>query len=176
MDYSDDIKYIAEQLDKELNGISKIVTELGGDKTDSILHLCDIQDEALDTFISENKDVILYRLFAFYKPIFDEIEKLGYIVERDGEQVFLKNYSPAGEELCITINLDGNYSLTYQLFALYDDFDIEDHVYDLLEAKKNGLSGVPSVKELIDDAVRIHEMYNVLQLTAYDNYMLCRKA
>lgn len=49
-------------------------------------------------------------------------------------------------------------------------------MYTIYEAKKNGFSGVPSVKELIDDAVRIHEMYNVLQLTAYDNYMLCRKA
>lgn len=96
MDYNDDLRYIAEQLDKELNGISKIVTELGGDKTDDPLIFFDTKEKALDRFIIKNKNVILDRLFAFYKPIFDGIEKLGYKIERDGEYVYLINYSPLG--------------------------------------------------------------------------------
>lgn len=176
MDYNDDLRYIAEQLDKELNGISKIVKELGGDKIDDPLIFCDIEENALDRFIFENKKVILDRLFSFYKPIFDGIEKLGYKIEHDGEYVYLINYSPLGEEIYETIYLDGEDGITYQLYKLYDDFDEEDHVYALLEAKKNGLGGVPSIKELIQDAGCIQEMFNELQLTAYNLYPLCRKA
>ena len=176
MNYNDDLRYIAEQLDKELNGISKIVTELGGDKTDDPLIICDIKEKALDRFIIENKNVIHDRLFTFYKPIFDGIEKLGYKIERDGEYVYLINYSPLGEELYETIYLDGEEGITFQLYKLYDNFDEEDHVYALLEAKKNGLGGIPSMKELIQDAEYIQEMFNELQLTAYNLYPLCRKA
>ena len=176
MEYNDDLRYIAEQLDKELTGISKIVTELGDDKTDDPLIICDIKEKALNRFIIENKSVILDRLFAFYKPIFDGIEKLGYKIERDGEHVYLINYSPLGEELYETIYLDGEEVITFQLYKHYDNFDEVDHVYALLEAKRNGLGGVPSIKELIQDAGCIQEMFNELKLTAYNLYPLCRKA
>lgn len=43
-----------------------------------------------------------------------------------------------------------------------DSFDTEEHVHNLLDAKENGVSGIPSLKELVEDADAIQGMLEEL--------------
>ena len=43
-----------------------------------------------------------------------------------------------------------------------DDFDGDEHVEELIEAKRNGFRGVPSVSILVHDAEAIQEMLDEL--------------
>ena len=42
------------------------------------------------------------------------------------------------------------------------DFDTEEHIKMLIYAKDNGLSGVPSIRELVEDADAIRDMLKEL--------------
>ena len=72
----------------------------------------------------------------------------------DGYWEFCK-VSPAGEDFGFGITGE---DVVDELLEYYEEFDTEDHVMDLMEAKKNGLSGVPSLKELVEDADAIDSM------------------
>ncbi len=173
-EFNDDFIYIAERLDKELNIIDDVVATAMKDGNIPAFELVEIREQAFKRFADSHKDEIIERLYSYLKPMFDEIEKLGYSVNRDGNSVTLTNYSPAGEELIITLYLDSEDEVTLQLYKLYNRFDEEDHAYELLNAKKQGLSGVPSMRELIDDAVAISEMYGQLYETAISAHGLCK--
>lgn len=89
-----------------------------------------------------------------------EIAKDGII--DDGEkprmQAAMKKLEAVGKiiselQIYCKAHLDGGGSCEY-----YETFDPEDHVMGLMEAKKNGLSGVPRLKELVEDADNIEKM------------------
>ena len=165
---NDDFNHIAEKLYKELN-----VTTATRDIYD-VLAYEDIKEREFEQFALAHLSGINDRLYVYLKPMFEQFEKLGYTVVRDGNTVTLTNYSPAGEELNISLVLDGDEEITLQLYRLSNYFDEEDHAYELLNAKKHGLSGVPSMRELIDDAVAISEMYEQLYETAISAHGLCK--
>lgn len=173
-EFNNDFIYIAERLDKELNIIDDIVATAMKDGNIPAFELVEIREQAFERFADSHKNEIIERLYTYLKPMFDEIEKLGYSVNRDGNSVTLTNYSPAGEALNITLYLDSEDEVTLQLYKLYDRFDEEDHAYDLLEAKKTRLTGIPSIRELIDDAVAISDMYEQLYMTARNAHTKCR--
>lgn len=80
--------------------------------------------------------------------------------DEDGDgYVQLGKYSPAGEDFFIIVNV-GN--LVDEIRDYSDSFDTERHVHDLLDAKDNGFGGVPSLKELVEDADAIQEMLEEL--------------
>lgn len=167
-EFNDDFNHIAEKLYKELN-----VTTATRDIYD-VLAYEDIKEREFEQFALAHLSGINDRLYVYLKPMFEQFEKLGYTVVRDGNTVTLTNYSPAGEELNISLVLDGDEEITLQLYRLSNYFDEEDHAYELLNAKKHGLSGVPSMRELIDDAVAISEMYEQLYETAISAHGLCK--
>lgn len=77
----------------------------------------------------------------------------------------LENESPAGEDLNVSIEFDkGNQveSFLNSLWNLYDDFDVDDHIEMWVEARSNGVQGVPSVRRLCVDAEEIERMYGQL--------------
>lgn len=176
-EYNDDFRYIAERLDKELNVINDTVTRIARERDipeEAFLPYEDIRQSVFEQFATDHMSEILDRLYKHLTPMFEAIQDLGYKVTRIDNTVILTNYSPAGEELNITLSLDGEDSVTLQLYMLYDNFDEEDHAYDLLDAKKNGLVGVPSIRELIDDAVAISDMYKQLYDAAVNARTLCK--
>ncbi len=116
------------------------------------------------------------RLYEFYRPIWEAIEGIGWKVERNGNVVTLGNYSPAGEELYETLYLDAEKDIPKQLYDLYDNFDEEEHITMWVNAKQNGVSGVPSIQRLVHDAEDITDMYIELFTTAYEKYSLCKEA
>lgn len=176
-EYNYDFRYIAERLDKELNVINDAVTRIARERNipeDAFLTYEDIRQSVFEQFATEHMSEITDRLYKYLTPMFEAIQKLGYTVTRDKNTVVLTNYSPAGEELNITLSLDGEDSITLQLYMLYDNFDEDDHIYLLLESKINGLDGVPCIRELVDDAVAISDMYKQLYDAAHKASALCK--
>lgn len=51
------------------------------------------------------------------------------------------------------------------LESYYEDFDIDEHIEMWVEARKNGVSGVPSIRELVKDAEEIDGMILKLSQT-----------
>lgn len=91
-------------------------------------------------------------------------EKLGWSYneyKQDGRKYSeLENHSPAGEDIVVTVWHDGTWeSFVDEIKSIYDNFDAEEHVFEMLEAKKNGFKGVPDVKTLVSDADEIEKMY-----------------
>lgn len=93
-------------------------------------------------------------------PKFEKIfEDLDWNVTVYGEDVLLKKASPAGEDFSISVSPD---NLPDGVRTAAENFDVDDHVHMLLDAKRSGLSGVPDVRTLVDDAEAIQEMLEEL--------------
>ncbi len=87
-------------------------------------------------------------------------EKLGWAVHDSGDgMVEFQKYSPAGEDFLFTVSAE-NAAEEAAEYAEY--FDPEEHITDLVVAKRNGFAGVPSIKELVTDADAIDEMLSEL--------------
>lgn len=90
------------------------------------------------------------------------IMELGWLIKinGNGEDIELENVSPAGEELIISVSVD---DLLVELKDNYEFFDAEEHACMWFEQHKGEPS---SLRELLDDAEKIEEMYRELYLTA----------
>lgn len=96
------------------------------------------------------------------EKLFEECENLGWSVseDQDAGTVELESYSPAGENLVVTVEKE-NFAEKVSEYA--EDFDIDEHIEMWVEARNNGVAGVPkSTRELVEDAEDIKEM--LLQL------------
>lgn len=81
-------------------------------------------------------------------------ENLGWDIYISSGYVDLSKYSPVGEDFSFSVSVedfinDVNYYAT--------SFDEEEHIEMLVDAKKSGISGIPSIKELVKDAAAIKE-------------------
>lgn len=87
-------------------------------------------------------------------------EALGWSVdESDDGYVEVGKYSPAGEDFSFSANADNFIEEVKQYSA---GFDIDEHIEMWIEARKNGVGGVPSTRELVDDAEDIDKMLQEL--------------
>ena len=93
--------------------------------------------------------------------------KIGEIAERlewevvkyDDGTVDFRKYSPAGEDFSFTVNAK---EAAKEIYEYYDGFDVDEHIEMWIEARKNGVSGVPSTSRLVEDAEAISEMLKEL--------------
>lgn len=93
--------------------------------------------------------------------LLQKAEDLEWFVSVEKDYWEFEKYSPAGEDFvfCVT-----GTDIVGCVQEYYDSFDPEEHIMEMVEAKRNGLSGVPSVRILCDDADAIDEMiYELLQ-------------
>lgn len=90
----------------------------------------------------------------------DICEKLEWeVIETYSDyQYELSKYSPAGEDYSFGVSAKDAHAFVERVKEEAAYFDPEDHVYDMLNAKRNGLEGVPGLFELVDDAKAIDEM------------------
>lgn len=77
----------------------------------------------------------------------------------DDGRVELEKYSPAGEDFIICLNVENFPEAVAEYSA---DFDVDDHIEMWIEARRNGVGGVPPTRELITDAEAIAEMLREL--------------
>ena len=66
--------------------------------------------------------------------------------------VSFERTSPAGDEVELTEFYDRLDDIPGKLYERYTDFDADEYVYGWLEAKRDGVSGVPGVRTLVEDA------------------------
>lgn len=87
-------------------------------------------------------------------------ERLGWRVdEYDDGTVEFSQYSPAGEDFSFTVNAK---EAAKEIYEYYDDFDIDEHIEMWIEAREHGAHGVPSTRELVEDAEDIYKMLKEL--------------
>lgn len=67
--------------------------------------------------------------------------------------------SPAGEDFGVSIELANPVLSTYEN---YENFDVEEHVYMWLNAKVHGVTSVPYVTVLVEDAQAIEKKLDEL--------------
>lgn len=85
------------------------------------------------------------------------LESKDWVVDvwSEKEGVELRTITPAGEDFGIFIEAE-NFPEKVADYA--EDFDTEEHVEMWINARRNGYSGVPSIRELVDDADAIKAM------------------
>lgn len=86
-------------------------------------------------------------------------ESLNWSVTEDDDYIELEKYSPAGEDFLFSVRKD---SFADDVEEYAKGFDIDEHVTMWLEAKRNGMRGVPSARELVYDAEAIDKMLQEL--------------
>ena len=112
-----------------------------------------------------------------YEAIINAMEGLGWEVDiridddNDVKELELSNYSNLGEYLVYTINGTTPKELAIEIMDIYANFDVGSHVEFWVEAKMEGVKGVPSVKELIEDATEIEKMLKELSETVREIVM-----
>ena len=75
----------------------------------------------------------------------------------------LSQYSPAGEDFFFTIEHNNDIATAIKEICDYAyNFDQDKHIEMHIEARNNGFSGVPSTRELVEDADAIQNMLNEL--------------
>ena len=93
-------------------------------------------------------------------------ERLGWRVdEYDDGTVELSQCSPAGEDFSFTVNAK---EAAKEIYEYYDDFDMDEHIEMWIEARENGVIGVPSTRQLVEDAEDISEMLKELACAVMD--------
>lgn len=91
----------------------------------------------------------------------DVLEKHDWAVSgyTDDGRVELEKYSPAGEDFIICVEVK---NFPAAVLEYWEDFDADDHVEELIEAKRNGFRGVPRASVLVKDAEAIDDMLKEL--------------
>lgn len=91
----------------------------------------------------------------------DVLEKRDWAVSSytDDGRVEIEKYSPAGEDFSICVEVE---NFPDAVMEYYEDFDVDDHIDMWVEARRNGVSGVPSTRRLAIDAEAIDEMLKEL--------------
>lgn len=96
----------------------------------------------------------------------DICEKLDWRVTSDGDgNIELEKYSPAGEDFIITF---GEENFVDNVKAYAASFDQEEHIEMWVEAKRNKVANVPSIKELVEDAQAIDDMLRELACALFE--------
>ena len=86
-------------------------------------------------------------------------EELGWTVEFEKEcAAEFRQYSPAGEDFLFYVEASTMDGIVNEVDSYADDFDVEEHVKMWLDAKYNGISGVPEITDLVQDAKDIKQM------------------
>ena len=77
---------------------------------------------------------------------------------RAEKMVTFSQDSPAGEDFSFYLCYENLREIAGEVYTFWQDFDVEEHVSMWLEAKHNGVGGVPGVVTLVDDAREIESM------------------
>lgn len=80
---------------------------------------------------------------------------------------FYKN-SPAGEDFGFTVFYENAADLVYEVQQYSLGFDVDEHIEMWIEARNNGVAGVPSTVELCKDAEAIDKMVADLAFALID--------
>lgn len=87
-------------------------------------------------------------------------ESLDWTVMEYGDgTVEFRQSSPAGEDFSFTVSIEKAES---EIYSYYSFFDADEHIEMWVKARSNGVSGIPSIRTLVEDADAIEEMLEAL--------------
>lgn len=93
-------------------------------------------------------------------------ERLDWSITTDGhDNIELEKRSPAGEDFTITVGEEG---FVDNVKAYADSFNQEEHIEMWVIARRSGTSGVPSIRELVEDAQAIDDMLRELACALFE--------
>lgn len=100
----------------------------------------------------------------FVTALVERAKELGWgcTIDTEDSSIEFKQSSPAGEDFCFCAYGDTAEEIVSSIREYAADFDIEEHVKMWLDAKNNGISGVPDVHILVQDAEDIQNMLDKL--------------
>lgn len=106
------------------------------------------------------------------EKIVDKAEELEWNVDLESQEnhstgetetyAEFRKYSPAGEDFSFTVFYDDADDLARKVLDYSEEFDVDEHIEMWVEARRNGVSGVPSTRALCDDAEAIDTMVQEL--------------
>ena len=97
---------------------------------------------------------------ALDKKLSDICERLEWTVrEDDNGTIELAKFSPAGEDFNICVDSKDFIQNVKEYVA---GWDIDEHIEMWIDARRNGVKGVPSTRELVCDAEAIDKMLQEL--------------
>ena len=94
-------------------------------------------------------------------------EDCGWSVSEDCNTVTLCHESLHGEDFSFTVDAEGDFVDAVKEYSAY--FDPDEHVEMWIQAKVSGMAGVPSAKELVEDAEYISKMLQELASKLWTN-------
>lgn len=101
--------------------------------------ILDITDELLDEYIERLNNA-----------------NIGFWAEKESDDYIIFYDQNVEEDYFDEIAIPDNFSaLQADIFNIYDYFDIDEHVEMWLEARQNGVAGVPSARELVEESEQI---------------------
>lgn len=88
----------------------------------------------------------------------------GWVVNHFDEDKIIEfyQYSPAGEDYGFAVSYNTVLDIPGNVRCFAENFDVDGHIKMWIEAEANGVSGVPSVRILCDDAEAIADMQDDL--------------
>lgn len=90
-------------------------------------------------------------------------EKLGWLVKIENNQYNFTNYSPAGQEISISITASDLNELLNEIKERCDNYDCSEETYLWLDNTGHGKNGAPhDMKEVYEDMESCLEMMNNL--------------
>ena len=96
----------------------------------------------------------------------DICEKLDWsIYEAGNGDIELRKPSPAGEDFSFIVDDEG---FVDNVKAYAASFDKDEHIEMWILARRSGTSGVPSAKELVEDAQAIDDMLRELACALFE--------
>ena len=112
----------------------------------------------------EKEEYNILLLDPLYLSLVKTAENYGWIVkEDDNGGIDFRKGSPAGEDFGFYIHPTDD--IVDAVNCFYLNFDVDEHIEMWVEAKHNrnrSTGGIPSVRELVDDAAAINEMLKEL--------------
>ncbi len=100
-----------------------------------------------------------------YTSIIKRAEKLGWHCNLYGQYIEFSQHSPAGEDFSFTASGNTIGEMKASIRGYVEDFDTEEHIAMWVIAKQEGTAGVPTIRELVEDADAIQAMLNELVRT-----------
>lgn len=96
------------------------------------------------------------------KQLIKKSEELGWNVRVEGNDWEFEKFSPAGEDFIFSVVAETPKRVADEVRIYANSFDTEDHIAMWVEAKRSGRKGIPSIRQLVEDADAIDMMLDEL--------------
>lgn len=96
------------------------------------------------------------------KKIIETIEGLGWNVSQYNDGLEISQYSPASEDFIFYAHGKNADEIIKSIEEYAENFDTDEHIEMWVEAKYHGHEGIPTIRELVEDADEIKKMLETL--------------